>query len=368
MREVCVVMEFDLIVPMVNWSISLKWDVLTFAYSNARAKAMKSLLLPQTKIREMVSVKTVDAVTGILEETGYKQELVELSAKYSGADLVERALTKNLASTLNKLLRISPHCGYIVLHALFKKWEVHNLKTILVGKSQGHGKEKIEAFLVSAGELNESKLEELLEAKTVEETIMLLKRTDYYPVLAPLMKKFLQDKNVLPLLNALDEYYYRGVAESAKLAGDKPVSEIINAETDAKNISNILRAKANNFTREETRRIVVRGGSIPAKTIEKMIEAPDVKSTVELVKKYDLSKALEQFEATKSITAFEIDLEKQIALFAAKKMRLASVSLAALVGYLYLKETEVANIRRIVRAKEFGLPQEKIAQMVFATE
>ncbi len=361
--------DFGLTVPLVGWRASLKWDTLTFAYSNARAKAMKSLLLPHGKVREMaVGVKTVDAIIGILEESGYKQELVELSSKYAGADLVERALTLNLARTLNKLLRISPKCGYRVLHALFKKWEVHNVKTILVSKSQRQDNEKTRAFLVSVGTLNDAKLDELLQSKSVEEVVEKLKATEYYSVLSPLMKTFAQDKNVLPLLNVLDEYYFAGVAKSAELAGDKSVSDIIKSEIDAKNVSSILRAKANNLSSEQSRKLVVKGGRIRARTLEKMIEAGDVKSAAQLVSDYDLSEAVKQFEETKSIVAFEIELEKQIVLFAIKKMRLASVSLAALAGYLYLKQSEVSNIRRIVRGKEFGLPQEKISRMVFGIE
>lgn len=354
--------------PLTGWNVSLKWNTLTFAYSNARAKAMKSLLLPQNKIREMTTVKSVDTVIAILEETGYKQELVEFSAKYTGADLVERALTTNMARTLNKLLRISPKCGKKVLHALFKKWETHNIKTVLVGKNQGHANEKIEASLLAIGNTGEEKLKQLLQAKTVEEVVEKLRGTEYYAVLAPHAKKYSADKNVLQLVNALDEYYYAGVVESAKQTGDKAVSEIINSEIDAKNISNVLRAKANGLTREQAKRLVIRGGRISDKTIQKMLEAPDAKAAAQIAPGYDLSQAIKQFEETGSITAFEIELEKQIVLFAIKKMRLASVSLAALAGYLYLKEAEIANIRKIVRAKEFGLSQEKITQMVYAIE
>ncbi|MBI5159264.1 V-type ATPase subunit [Candidatus Micrarchaeota archaeon] len=361
-------LETGIKMPLTGWNLSLKWDTLTFAYSNARAKAMKSLLLPQNKIREMIAVKNVDTVIAILEETGYKQELVEFSTKYSGADLVERALTTNLARTLNKLLKISPKCGKKVLHALFKKWETHNIKTILVGKNQAHSNEKIEASLLNVGAISEEKLRQMLQAKTVEEAIEKLRNTEYYTVLAPLVKKYAAEKNVLPFVNALDEYYYAGVAESTKQTGDNAVSEIINSEIDAKNISNVLRAKANKLTAQQAKKLTIKGGRISEKTIQKMLEAPDAKTAAQLVPGYDLSKAVKQFEETSSITSFEVELEKQIVLFAIKKMRLASVSLAALAGYLYLKEAEIANIRKIVRAKEFGLSQEKITQMVYAIE
>ena len=45
-----------------------------------------------------------------------------------------------------------------------------------------------------------------------------------------------------------------------------------------------------------------------------------------------------------------------------KAFRLSTVSVGSIVGFLYLKEAEVGNLRKIVRGIEFNVSEEKIRE------
>ena len=84
---------------------------IAYGYSNARVKAMRTHLLTRAQLDEMSRVKSVPEIIEILERTHFKQDLVALSLKFSGVDLVRVALGKNAARTYCKLIRITPESG-----------------------------------------------------------------------------------------------------------------------------------------------------------------------------------------------------------------------------------------------------------------
>lgn len=339
--------------------------VYVYGYSNARTKAMKSLLIPESKIRELIAVPSIHEIIEILEGTAYRSELIELSTNYKEGDLVERALSKNLSKICSKLLEITPSVGKGVLSNILKRFEIHNLKSILVGKSLEYSKEEIERLIINIGQFDKEFLLKLLELSTLEEIVNSLANTEY-KFLLNFIQEYKETHDPLPLLNSIDMYYYQVLSESGWLTDEKGVWSLIDAEVNTKNIINLLRAKHNRLGKEETKKLIISGGSI-LPSIYKVLEKEKMEDVVkELKNTYDLSEAYEKYKKDGSLAHFEIELEKNVARNAVRTLRLSSLSLAAIMGYLVLKEIEIGNIRKIVRAKEFGLPAELIKEMVFA--
>ena len=81
---------------------------VSFGYCNARVKAMETRLLPEPVFRELKQVKSLSEVTQVLEQTSYKESLVDASVKYSGAELVLKGLQKDFLSTLVKVRKMLP--------------------------------------------------------------------------------------------------------------------------------------------------------------------------------------------------------------------------------------------------------------------
>ena len=66
---------------------------LSYCYANARVKGMKSKLFSESKLRELLDVKSIAELVELLEESGsYREAFVSASTKYTGMELIARAL------------------------------------------------------------------------------------------------------------------------------------------------------------------------------------------------------------------------------------------------------------------------------------
>lgn len=77
-----------------------------YAYAVTRVRAMKSKLLPKETYPRLLNMG-IDEITRFIQESEYKNDVDELAMRYSGGDLAEHALNRNLALTYDKLVRIT---------------------------------------------------------------------------------------------------------------------------------------------------------------------------------------------------------------------------------------------------------------------
>ncbi|MFH1255808.1 MAG: V-type ATPase subunit [Candidatus Diapherotrites archaeon] len=337
----------------------------TFAYSyaNARVKAMKTLLLDKSLLEEMVKAAGIPEIISVLERTNYRQDLSALGVKHAGAELVEFALGRSFARDARKIIDITPKQGKQSVLALLEQWDVQNLKTIILAKSLQKG--DIEKYLVPAASLKEKDLKRLLEQRDVDELVSFLQGTRYGAALQRSLDEFRKSKDVTPLLNALDLNYLNRLGKSIvpKYEDEKAVKKMVREKIDAKNIMLVLRAKKQGL--ENVEKFLVSGGTITKDGLQELAAAKDAEAVVMKVKdKFDLSKELEEFRKDGSLSHFESMLERAVAEKAMQRMRTAVQSLAVIAAYLVMKENETSNIRKIVRGKEFLLPEEKIREML----
>ncbi|VVB66695.1 V-type ATP synthase subunit C [Candidatus Gugararchaeum adminiculabundum] len=344
----------------------LRSQTLIYAYSNARVKAMRTNLLKPSMVEEMVSLDSITSIAGLLERTTYREDLTHFSLRYSGADLVELALGRNYGRMAQKLFKFTPTDGKSTLKAILGRWDAYNLKTILLAISVGKKTEEVEPYLVPAGELGEYDLKELSECANLEEFAKKLRRTSYGQIFSQLLKKHSDEarqNDFTGLLAGIDSHYYNSVLQQVSATDSEGafILSLINTEVDGKNLSTILRAKKNKLTAQVVSKLMIQGGTLTEQTLKKLIEAETVEGAVKLLKsKYDLASALEQYLKDGALSHFEIEFERTIARKGVSTLRRSQLSVGAIVGFLYLKEQEVGNIRRIVRLKDFNLPPEEI--------
>ncbi|MBI4399556.1 V-type ATPase subunit [Candidatus Micrarchaeota archaeon] len=337
----------------------------TFGYSNAVVKAMKSFLLPQTTLRELIVVDTVNEIIEILENTNYKESFVKLSTLYSGVDLVEHALSENLAKTCKRIVKVTPQEAKPLILSLLKRFDIYNLKTILIGKSIGASEEEINRLIVNAGSLRKNDIKRLIGLESVDEIIASMQRTEYGMALKGVVEEYRRTKDLGLILNSMDMHYYSSLALAADLAHEAVLKKFIIHEVNSKNIMNVLRARANNLSSDIVAKLIIEGGSFDRAYLLSLARLESVKEIVEKLGIKELNDAYVKFEQDKSLVHFEIAFEKQLVKESTHEMRIATLSTSAIVGYLFLKELEIANIRRIIRAKEYDMPKEKIMEIVY---
>ena len=340
---------------------------MRYAYSNARVKGMRAHLMSQQQMDELIGARSVEELMGMLNNMGYREDFIKPAVRYGGADLVELALGRNMARIFTKVLGFTPASGRETVGALIDRWDVHNIKTILLAKSVGEKVERIAPLLVNAGSLDEDAVSELLGCEDVKEVIARLRGTRYHEPLEAKYQEYEREKEVSILLSALDSHYYAALPHriSASHRDEHVILELVKSKVDAKNVMNVLRAKRAGMKPEETMALCFEGGNLSRMELERLASAESVEEVVSDVRKrYRVDEAFEKFRQDGSLTHFEVALERRIVERGLRALRMSILSVGAIASFIFLKEEEINNIRKIVRGIEFGIPREEIREMV----
>ncbi|MCX6773162.1 MAG: V-type ATPase subunit [Candidatus Micrarchaeota archaeon] len=365
----------------------LAFRPLTYGYSNARVRAMRPHLLSRRQAEDMLKVKTNAAVAEYLSRTGYRDDFTGMGAKVTDEERVEIAVSKNFARTAQKLLRITPKASQSALFAFLGRYDILNIKTILLAKKLGKHKQETEHLLIPAGSLSMQELEEMISAKSADELYDAIHRSAFggkflasdsikhipKAELKALLQKPEEGKLDM-LLSALDSYYYE-VAASAVSGGEKDLSiilDLIRSEADAKNVITAMRLKKSGADKHTIIKSMVTGGNFTEQQIGKMASAKGVPEIATLASSFFISAtgkgefaaAEAQFKKDGSLSHFEVVFEHSLARRSLHALRRSMMSLGAIIGFLFLKEEEMNNIRKIVRGKALGLPMERTAEML----
>lgn len=362
---------------------------LTYGYSNARVRAMRPTLLSKRQAEDLLKVNTCAAVVEYLSRTSYKNDFAGLPPRSTDEERVELAVSKNFARTAQKLLKITPAKSKQSLVAFLNRYDVHNIKTILLSKKLGKTKEETQVLLVPAGSISQKELTAILSAKSADEFYSLLRGTDFgskFLTSASIrhipkdqMKSLFQNPGsdsakLDTFLSALDFYYYEMASTimASSEAEAKTIVSLLRSEADAKNIMTILRLKRGMADKKTIMECMVGGGDLSRAALEKIAAAKEISEAVSLSNSFFISQtgrdefaaAEQRFKQDGQLSHFEVVFEKSMARRSLHTLRRSIMSIGAIVGFLFLKEEEMSNIQKIVRGKSLGLTPEKISEML----
>ena len=345
-----------------SWTIV---RAMRFGYPNARVKAMKQSLLQQRDLDAMADAASIDEVYSMLERTSYRQDLVDVSLKEKNiADQMELACTRNFSRYLKKVSSVIPKDARQVLAALFEKYEIENIKILLSAKENGQAREKTAQLILETGLLSKAIHSRMLDAKDLKAAISPLEGTVYASVIE---KSHSGEKSLPTILSALDSYYFGkmgGIASNFPRE-EKIILGLLRSQIDYRNISMILRSKTGGIPDEKIQEFLIPGGNISREKLKQAVAEKTAEAAAHVFEDdFNLEAAIDAYKKTGSLIPVEIELEKGYAKKGLSVLRRSILSIGAIVGFLLIKEEEVSNIRKIIRAKEFGLSNEKIREML----
>ncbi|MCK4319164.1 V-type ATPase subunit [Candidatus Micrarchaeota archaeon] len=348
---------------------------LVYGYSNARVKARKAMLLSKTFLEDLASQRTIDAMIEMLQRTRYKDSIGRFSGSVKGADLIELAAGADYAEVAEKVFSFAPEDAKDVIKAVLGKWDIHNLKTIIAFKRISSKWEKARSYMIPAGTLRLHQLERIFKAEPGEIYNVIRKTRAGREILGhsseiirgtELEKRFMsavKDASVLSQLQViLDASMYEFLNKPISSDSDMiALRKIIRLTIDAKNLINIMRLKKHNVTDEETlRKYIIRGGTFNNKMIHDMITAEGLENTFKVVKRIFPV----EFSKDEVLSDLESKLDKVIARKRITFFYRSNLSLGTLVGFLFVKEEEMNNLRKIARAREGNLSEEEVKKML----
>ena len=215
-----------------------------YIYVCTRMRIRKAKLLPKEEYMRMLNM-SISEITRVISETEYKQEIDELGNTFKGIDLLEVALSWNLAKEYQRILEITPGMLKQFTRAYLRYWDIQNVLTILRGKSQGEKTGKIKEVLVPAGSLDKVVLDRLLAEDSADRVIEALKGKRLYPVLAREYPAAKETGSFARMENELYKQFYAEIIAEASGgdAGGRQFLAFIRLDIDVKNILTLFRLR-----------------------------------------------------------------------------------------------------------------------------
>ncbi|MGQ9788003.1 MAG: V-type ATPase subunit [Candidatus Hadarchaeaceae archaeon] len=339
-----------------------------YVYCGATISAWEAKLLKENRLMEMAESPAVENLITLLDDTEYRPLLAEMS-RDGTVDIknAEMMFKEHLNQRFHEILKIVPRERKETIEKLLRKWEVWGLKTIIAAIHNGVPIENDLKRYMSAPTITKERYEMLTTAKNFDQLLEFLKESEYFPVLNAALKDY-RESGLLPVLSALDVHYYTSLWQEIQRSKTQReiLMKMIGCEIDIVNIKLILRLKNDGVPPEEIDRYLIRPSYLLTEgMLKNMTYAENIKSGLDAISRTPygtvLLNLLPQVEMQGiSIAERALD-ELQLRVFRQQAVT-HLFSLAPVILYIMLKETEVRNLLTLLRLKAEKIEPRKIKE------
>ncbi len=343
-------------------------------YVNARVRARRAALFDEEDYRKLVRMGTGE-IARYMEETEYETEMNALGARHSGVDLIEYALNENLAKHFHQLLDWAEGQLYTQIANYLRKFDAWNAKTAIRGVYSGADPEEISTDYIRAGEFDETLLDQIAAAGSVEEVVDLLSGTIFEEGLDAAYEDYEEQDVLVPLENAIDKTFYEHLLDgidTSMVNRNTPQGlylDVLQAEIDFRNIRNALRLSRTGTDLDPDEYYIEGGKLFDQGELRQLVGNFD--EFVEYIREStygdELSNALTELEEAESLIQFEHALDSALLEYSDTLAYQYPVSICSALSYILAKEREIENIRAIARGREVGLSVEEIEEELVVT-
>ncbi|MAG91366.1 ATP synthase A1 subunit C [Candidatus Woesearchaeota archaeon] len=334
-----------------------------YPYTYVRTVVMRSLLFRKDDYHRMLKM-SFSEIAKFLQESHYKKEINELATQYSGADLLELALNKNLADSFKKLMRISSEELGFLIREYAKRKDIDDLKTIIRGKFTNADEKNITGSLTGAGTLSYDFLVSLLKKESIEEVLKANRLIDF-SLLKGSLKDFNEKNNLVSIENSLDKYYYGHLIKFSEILpkeGDL-FRNFLLKEVEILNILTLLRFKKAKSDKESIKDFIIPSGDkLKDSKMMAMAGLDDLEQLSKSLEKTEyknlIASGIEEFKKSDSLISLETELYKYLLKQAVLFMHQHPLSIDVILGYMFSKDIEVRNLKIIIKGKQLGLKEE----------
>ncbi len=345
-----------------------------YGYANARTKAMKSKLMGENRIKGLLAVKSIEEVIELMEESEYKEEVVELSTKYHDVALVNKAVDLNFVKTMKKLYSFLPkNEASELLNLVMEEWTMDNIKAIIASKATGLPVTQ-EHLMVSNEE--QARLAEIAMDNSLDlrSTVHKLANPtfEFSPVFQKIERDYF-DKGKLDdfraLFKEIDQYYYNKLGKAADREKNYATKALLLARIDFINSMIVARLKLAGVSKEEIHENIIHRPVRNKRQMNRLIEKETILEVVEeIVNTHKLNpEIVDHFRQTNSLVKLELELERKLIQKALVISKVSVLSFAVMLAYIYLKRQEVAFIKAIAYSTQSGI-REEVKELVFSVK
>jgi vacuolar-type H+-ATPase subunit C/Vma6 len=349
---------------------SSRHSVVKYAYSNARIKARKSRILTKDFLLQLSSSPDLAAAILLLMQTDYRPELEEYGGTKIKTDMIDFALSKNMATRIGMLSQIAPKDDKILVAMITGLWEINNMKIAIEAKDRGSTFDKISKYVIDHGRYGRAGIEAAMSQPTVEELIFnLMHNSKYKAIISDALHEYKSTGSAFAASLALDKGYYKmlGMMIDEIRRRDAPSAEVVQNEIDITNLTTLIRAKRRSMPAKSVEGLLVDYGTLSQRNLLQEYEhAKDLPELVKSIKLFDLKGTLEMYEKTKQLLLFEMHMRNQLFKKARHLLSSSILSFGTIVSYAYIKETEILTLREILKTKEYDIVGQDAADLINA--
>ncbi|MFB6163977.1 MAG: V-type ATP synthase subunit C [Haloarculaceae archaeon] len=341
-------------------------DASNYAYVNARVKSRRAALFDGEDYAKLMRMGPGE-ISRFMEESKYGEEIDALGSRYTGVDLIEYALTANLAQHFEDLLQWSQGRLYDLIARYLRKFDAWNAKTAIRGAYTHSDVETIDEDFIRAGEFDDDLLTGLEQAGEVEAVVALLEDTIFGPALEEALGEFEDTGTLVPLENAIDRTFYAELLAgigAATESGTREFVKFLQAEIDFRNVRNAVRL-ARSGADIDPAEYFIEGGrlfspeelSALAGNLDELVARLSASNYAD-----ELTAAIDRLESADSLIQFEHALDEALLSYSDHLSKIFPLSVCPVLAYVLAKEREVDNIRAIARGREAGLTEDEIEE------
>ncbi|MCM2465587.1 V-type ATP synthase subunit C [Methanoculleus oceani] len=361
-------------------------------YACTRFRVRRTTLLPREEYLRIMRMSIPGVVAHLGRREDYGQDIMDLAHDFSGAQLIEEVVNRNLAQSFRHAMAIATGDLQTLTGEYLNRWDIANVMAILRGTAHDIPRRQIRDLLVPAGEIDSALLDRLLDFTTCGEAIEALQGWRLYPVLAEYYRVCGEPGAFARIENELYRQYYADLLDlgTSGCSGCRELIAYLRFEIDITNMRNLIRLHCAEEACDIAviERTMIPGGRIPIGIFRHLYGIDTEGEFVSVFLETDIVpvltqavRELRQDPDFSSVDAAELVWQRwhqrrrpvhevEMAVTRVRLHQLESLSrrhpfsVLPVLAYLERKKYEVFNLRAIARGKAFGLPPERIWQYI----
>ncbi len=336
-------------------------SVAKYAYINAKVRGMMGRLLTKEAIDSLIGAESFQTMVRLLEQSPYGPRLAELPFEEINSRSLDRVFSEDFIEAFNAVYRSSPNKVRTFLDNVRMKFEARTLKTLIRVKAANLPLEEAMRYVIPVGTLTMDLCEGLLRKKDLKEMIDAIPIKIFKEAIKERWRYYEENENIFPLEVAIDktafEEIWRYIEDNMKGVDKQAAERVVGTEIDTINIKVILRGKSLDLNPSTIQDFLLRAKyKLKKEAVERGLYARNITEAAEALTVYPyetvMHRALRMYEEEKSLTAFEVELDKLIYDVSRKVGLGYPFQIGTILCYLNLKWFEIKNLKTIVVGKE----------------
>lgn len=345
-------------------------------YFNARIRAKKSQLMSQSDLENLLHKGSLQSVVDALVASPYEDEMAEALSRYEGADAVEDAVSRNLAHTFQRLVRMTGVSEFRHLVEVFlMQWDLIGVKTLLRNCHHGITGQTAADTLSPGPTLTVPLLNEYSQFSDMSDLVNALRGWNFVLCkdLVSALGEYRESGDLAVLEETLDRAYFVKFSRRLHQADDmnsRMLRRLLQMEIDRINLRLLLYPREESMSVEALTERLLPHGTISSNVLREMAASGTPERVIDALRNTiyrELVDEIEPYIAAGRLGALDRQLENYY-MDTLRRAALADVfGIGVVMRFAWLKYNEVMNLRLIARAKARNIPAARVQEeLVYA--